>query len=72
MSSHQEKARFHPKRPSPVGDDDFELGEIERHVVDGKGIGVDVPGSREDGRARVDDNRDALFLGPPIHHAQGF
>jgi hypothetical protein len=70
VPAHQEKCCLHPERASAVGQEDFQLGEIDGYVVDVDGIAVFVAGTGEDRCAGVKHHWNAVGLSSAIDDFQ--
>src|SRR5258708_31200360 len=70
MTPHQEECSVHPEWAAAVREQDFQLGEIYRDVVDVDRIAVFVAGSREDGRSGVEHDWNSIAFGGTINDLQ--
>src|SRR5437879_7332054 len=66
MASQNEKRLLHVERPAAVRHHDAEIGKVDRDVVELHRIAVLGAGPGENARARVDHDRQAALLAPPV------
>ena len=63
---------IHPERTAAVCQEDFELGEINRDIVNVNRVAIFITRARKDRRPGVEHNRDAISLGCPINDFEFF
>ena len=70
VAADEEEGFGHPDGAAAVGEDDREVGEVDADVVAEHGLGVDVAGAGEDGRAGVNHDGETVMLGAIVDFAQ--
>ena len=66
MAPREKERRFVEKGSAGMAQDEGRPGEVDRHVVAGHRVRVDVAGAGEDGRSRVDQDRPFRFAGETV------
>src|SRR5579862_1983633 len=70
MAAQQEKCGVHPERTATVGEQNFQLGEIDGDIVDVNRITVLVAGAGENGCSGVKHYWNAIGLSGAINNFQ--
>ena len=70
MATDEEECFVHPQRAAAVGEDDYEVWEINAHVVGENGLGVNVARAWKNRGAGVDHYGQVEGLRAFVHGAQ--
>jgi len=72
MSSQQKESGIHPKRPAAVRQDDFQLREVDRNIVNEDRVAVAVARARKNRRSGVEHDWNAIGLRGAVDGLQFF